>query len=172
MLKHLPGFHDFFGDTDKYFVGYEDTFKRLNDFGTNFSKTLSSNWPPFNIKQDPKNENHYTIELAVAGFAKQDLDITMQDGTLTVSGKTASDEEGDKDNYLFKGIAERSFTRSFSLADTVEVKDAKMVNGMLKIYLDNMIPLQKAAKKIAINAAEAISGAQQLLNEAKDKSAI
>jgi molecular chaperone IbpA len=169
MLKQLlpSNFNEYFNDISKFSVGFDETLQRLTDFGTQMSKTALTNWPPFNIVKN--KENSYTIELAVAGFAKQDLDIEMNDGVLTVSGNTRSDEGETKDNYLFKGIAERSFTRQFSLADNVEIKGANLVNGMLKIYFDSIIPVQDAAKKIAITTAESIQSTQELLNEKTEK---
>jgi molecular chaperone IbpA len=86
------------------------------------------------------------IEVALAGFAKQDIDVVFEDGTLTVSGKATDDSE----NFIFKGIANRAFTRTFALDDSIEIKDAEMLNGMLKVYLDKIIPEHKKAKKIEV----------------------
>jgi molecular chaperone IbpA len=84
--------------------------------------------------------------MAVAGFGKTDLDIELKDGTLTVSGSHDAD---DKD-YIYQGIANRAFTRKFTLADTVVVKNAELVNGLLKIALERFVPEEKKAKKIDI----------------------
>lgn len=73
--------------------------------------------------------------------------MELKDNTLVVSGKTTSDPSS---NYLYKGIADRSFTRTFSLADTVEIKNAELINGMLKIWLENIIPESKKPKQIDI----------------------
>ena len=140
----FPSIHDMFGDIDRFFVGYDDTFKRLNTFTKDYAKTITSNYPPFNVKK--VNDNRYVLEMAVAGFGKGDLDIEMKDGVLTVHGRTNYDTDADKGQYLVKGIAERAFERSFTLSDTVEVKNAQLVNGMLKIYLDNLVPVSKAVK--------------------------
>jgi molecular chaperone IbpA len=101
-------------------------------------------YPPYNIKKI--DDEHFEIEMAVAGFGKQNLDIELKDDTLTVSGSLESDAE----DYIYQGIANRAFTRKFNLADTVVVKNAELVNGLLKIALERYIPEEKKAKKIDI----------------------
>jgi molecular chaperone IbpA len=101
-------------------------------------------YPPYNIRQ--VKDNKYVIEMAVAGFGKSDIEITMEDNKLVIKGN-AKDEEGE---YLYKGIANRGFNREFTLADKVEIKDAELVNGMLKVWLENIVKTQDAIKKIAI----------------------
>jgi len=125
-------------------VGFEPILKRLAELSDNLPKIPT--YPPYNIKK--VDENKYVIELAVAGFGRQDLELEMQDGVLTVKGDVKNEEE---DSYLFKGIADRAFTRKFTLADTVEVKNADLINGMLKIWLERFIPEDKKPKKIDIN---------------------
>ena len=88
----------------------------------------------------------YVIEMAVAGFGKQNLDIEIKDDMLTISGNLDSD---DKD-YIYQGIANRAFTRKFTLVDNVVVKNAELANGLLKIALERFIPEEKKAKKIDI----------------------
>ena len=78
--------------------------------------------------------------------AKQDIDVVFEEGKLTVSGKAADDN----DNFIFKGIANRAFSRTFALDDTIEINDAEMLNGMLKVFLERIIPEHKKAKKIDI----------------------
>lgn len=125
-------------------IGFDDMFKRLSDLTETLPKIPS--YPPYNIKKT--GENTYVIEMAVAGFGKQDIELTLENGTLTVTGHIHSDDESD---YVFKGIADRAFTRSFTLADTVEVKNADLINGMLKIWLERFIPEHAKPKKIEIN---------------------
>jgi molecular chaperone IbpA len=111
-------------------------------------------YPPYNIKKI--DENKYVIELAVAGFSKQDLEITLEDGKLIIDGKTTLDTaigDGVNQTFLFKGISERPFKRMFTLADTIEIKNADLINGMLKIWLENVIPETKKPKKINIGDA-------------------
>ena len=130
---------------DKFFVGYEPMLKRFEEAQTTLSKVIP-NYPPYNIVK--VDENKYVIEMAVAGFGKNSLDLEFQDGTLVISGNSALNDEDNQ--YLYKGIADRSFTRKFSLADTVEIKGADLVNGMLKVWLENIIPDSKKPKKIDI----------------------
>jgi molecular chaperone IbpA len=91
--------------------------------------------------------------LAVAGFAKQDIEIELADGKMIIKGNVENGEA--EDNFLFKGIANRAFTRTFALEDTVEVKDAAMMNGMLKVFLEKIIPEHKKPKKIEVKDSEA-----------------
>lgn len=123
-------------------VGFEPILKRLAEITETMPKIPT--YPPYNIKKI--DENKYVIEMAVAGFGKQDLELELQDGTLTVKGNVVSDDS----EYLYKGIAERAFTRQFTLADTVEIKNADLINGMLKIWLERFVPEEKKPKKINI----------------------
>lgn len=151
----------------KFFVGYEPMLKRVNELSQTVSKAIP-NYPPYNIVK--VDENKYVIEMAVAGFGKHNLDLEFQDGTLIISGNSAlGKEEEATGEFLFKGIADRAFTRKFSLADTVEIKNAELMNGMLKIWLENIIPDSKKPKKIDItdSAAENKSTDKQLLKEGK-----
>jgi molecular chaperone IbpA len=106
----------------------------------------SVNYPPYNI--EVLDENRYAITLAVAGFEEGNLDISVENGVLTVKGKK---ETEDKRQYLHQGIANRAFERKFSLADHVEVTDADFVNGQLTINLIKEIPEAMKPKSITIN---------------------
>ena len=86
--------------------------------------------------------------MFVAGFAKTDIEVTLEGNKLVIKG-VAKDEEL-PENYIFKGIAARNFERSFTLADKIEIKDAEIANGMLKVWLENMVKVQDAVKKIAV----------------------
>lgn len=127
-------------------VGFEPIIKKLAELTESMPKLPT--YPPYNIKKT--GENTYVIEMAVAGFGKQDLELELQDGTLTIKGSVNSEDA----DYIYKGIAERAFTRQFTLADTVEVKNADLINGMLKIWLERFIPDEKKPKKISIGEAE------------------
>jgi molecular chaperone IbpA len=140
-------------------VGFEPILKRLAEISEAFPKVPT--YPPYNIKQT--GENTYVIEMAVAGFGKQDLELELQDGKLTVKGNISSAPE--IEDFLYKGIADRSFTRQFTLADTVEVKNADLINGMLKIWLERFIPEEKKPKKIPVGESEVKNA--QLLTETK-----
>ncbi len=124
-------------------IGFDDIFKRLASFSENLPKITT--WPPYNIKKT--GDNTYVIEVAVAGFGKQDIELVLEDGVLTVKGQISTEDPND---YIFKGIANRAFTRAFTLADTVKVQNAELLNGMLKIWLERFIPEDKKPQKIDI----------------------
>ena len=126
----------------RQFIGFDHMLDRIREASESLPKIPT--YPPYNIKK--LDDEHFVIEMAVAGFGKADLDIELKEGTLTVSGNLDSD---DKD-YLYQGIANRAFTRNFTLADTVVVKNAELANGLLKIALERFIPEEKKAKKIDI----------------------
>lgn len=128
---------------DPFSIGFDRINSVMSELQRQAMKAVT--YPPYNIRKT--GENTYVIEMAVAGFAKQDIEITLEDNTLKVSGNVKSDS--DEKNYIFKGIAERPFARTFALADTVEIKNAELINGMLRIWLDNIVP-QKKARKVEI----------------------
>jgi molecular chaperone IbpA len=126
-------------------VGFDRIFNRIDKLqqaATNKSVT----YPPYNITKE--SDTTYVVELAVAGFSEEDINVEVTDSVLTVSGNIDS---VDKNEYIHKGIAARAFERTFTLADTVIVKDATLKNGMLRIMLENVIPEEKKPQKIAIN---------------------
>jgi len=138
-----------FASFDPFSVGFDKSFKLLSDQLETIGKNVPG-YPPYNIKK--VEDNKYVIELAVAGFSKTDIELTLDNGKLTIAGKTkdASDLDNANAYYFYKGIAERAFNRTFTLADTVEVKNAEMINGILKVWLENIIPDSKKPKKIDI----------------------
>ena len=159
-IKDVFG-RDIFKDVDKFFVGFDDQFNRLAKMHDDLTKNIP-NYPPYNIKKT--DENTYVIEMAVAGFAKQDIEIELADGKMIVKGNVHDDSAND--TFLFKGIAARNFTRTFALEDQVEVKDAEMLNGMLKVFLERIIPEHKKPKKIEVKEAGASkTSKKQLLVE-------
>jgi molecular chaperone IbpA len=148
-----PGFKDF----DKFFVGFEDTAKQLQTLHDDLTKNIP-NYPPYNICKN--DDNHYTIELAVAGFGESEIDVTIDGGKLIVSGNVKQETDETYD-YLFKGIATRAFTRAFAIDDHIEVKNAELFNGMLRIALERMIPEEKKPKKVPVKTA----GKKEFLTE-------
>lgn len=146
---------------DPFAVGFDSVLKRLNDTAVSMTKTAT--FPPYNIKK--VDENKYVIELAVAGFSKSNIEITIEDDTLKISGKTDTNSNNESSNYLYKGIAERAFTRSFTLADTIEVKNADLINGMLRVWLENYIPEHKKPRKVNITNTEESQSNPELLTE-------
>lgn len=151
-------------DFDKFFIGFDDQISQMIKFHDEVSKHVP-NYPPFNIIKN--DENSYTIEIAVAGFGQQDIDIEMDNGNLVVRGKLQNAEDPLEqqmlDKFLVKGIANRAFTRAFKLNDEIEVKDAEIFNGLLRIALERLIPEHKQPKKVPVKAASKSN--KQLLNE-------
>lgn len=139
------------GNIDKWFVGADKILKNISNAQETYAKAAGVNWPPYNIVKN--DENNYTIEMAVAGFGKHNLDIELANNTLVIKGGANSTELDPVDHpveYIWKGIADRFFTRRFTLADTVEVKNAEYINGMLKIFLENVVPEEKKPRKVDI----------------------
>lgn len=136
-------------------VGY-DRLAHLLD-ATFRSDNVSPTYPPYNI--EVVDENHYGITIAVAGFAKDEIDIQTERGVLTVSGKKAESDE--QKNYLHKGIAFRSFVRKFNLAEHVEVQNASLQDGLLTISLERQIPEQLKPKRIEISSSRPVLEGQQ-----------
>ncbi len=124
---------------DPFFIGFNHTLNRLNHV---YSENQS--YPPYNvIKLD---EDSYQVEIAVAGFDKKDIEVIVDNSTLTVKG----DKEESETQFVHKGIATRKFTRSFALSEYMEVTGADMKDGMLHISIDRIIPEEKKPKTIKI----------------------
>ncbi|MFL2744597.1 MAG: Hsp20 family protein [bacterium] len=123
-------------------VGFDSMFDRF--FGDVDRSESATGYPPYNIRKD--EENIYTIEMAVAGFSKEDLEAELKEGILTVRSK----QDQDDGEYLHRGIAKRAFSRSFTLSDDVVIKGADLINGMLTISLERIIPEEKKSRMIEI----------------------
>ena len=126
-------------------------YRIFSDVENRYANTVQTNYPPYNILKH--SENNFEIEIAVAGFGKQDVELTLEANKLLIKGQTTLDtltEDGIDVQYLHKGIADRAFTRSFVLNDDVVVNNAAMVNGVLKIWLEHIIPEDKKPRKIDI----------------------
>jgi molecular chaperone IbpA len=134
----LPSLH-------RHAIGFDRLFDELNRTFAN-SKN-DGNYPPYNIVS--LSNDSFVIEVAVAGFGDSELDIELKDNVLTVKGeRTKTDVQSPE--YLHKGISDRNFTRSFTLADNVEVKAATVRNGILAVALERIVPEEQRPKKIAI----------------------
>ena len=134
-----------FGSHLNQFVGIERLLKDMERVSSDYQ--LSNKYPPHNIIK--YNDNEYVVELAVAGFCKEELEITVEDCVLIMTGT-----KGEFDNeveYLHKGISAKPFRKTIKLAETVIVKDAEFIDGILSIYLQNVIPEHKKPKKILIS---------------------
>ncbi|KQU95130.1 heat-shock protein [Devosia sp. Root413D1] len=126
-------------------VGFDRLFDML-DSG------IRSDWPPYDIEK--LGDDQYRISMAVAGFAADEIELTQQGNSLLVSGaKTQAEDRADA--FLHRGIANRNFKQSFSLADHVKVTDASLENGLLSISLTREVPEQLKPRRIAIGTTEA-----------------
>ena len=139
-------------------IGFNDIFDEFEKSANQLAQ--AAKFPPYNIKQ--VSDNKYVIEMAVAGFSQSDIDITLDGNKLTITGKTTDDAEGGE--FLFKGIANRAFTRTFALADKIEVQSAEIVNGMLKVALDKLAEVS-TVKKIEVKSGSKKTKKELLVEE-------
>ena len=140
-----------FGDMEKalgFTVGFDSMFDRL--FGAldhpNPNPNNKQGYPPYNIRKE--GETKYFIEMAVAGFSEEDLEVELKEGILTVQSKPLNEE--DETTYVHRGIAKRTFERNFTLSDDVIVKGCGLINGMLTVELEKVIPEEKKSRLIPI----------------------
>jgi len=124
---------------DPFFIGFDKMFNRLTS-----TTNQQSGFPPYNVRK--VDEDTYVVELAVAGFNKDAIDITEHDGVLTIKGERPEDVE----EYIHKGIAGRKFTRTFTLAEYMYVDSADLNDGMLYVVVKRDIPEEKKPKTIQI----------------------
>jgi len=129
-------------------VGFDNLF---DDFDRiyKFNSESINHYPPYNIRK--VNDTDYVIELAVAGFGKKDIEVKSQENTLTIKSTDKKDKVLEKDeSVLHRGISQRSFKRSFTIADDVVVKGADLKDGLLSVKLERIIPDEKKPKIIDI----------------------
>ena len=133
-----------------YAVGFDRVFDRLNNYVVHQNHMTPTGFPPYNIRKD--GDYNFVIELALAGLTKDDLEVEVADGTLTVRSVEPKHEEDDGGypELLHRGISFRKFTRSWTLADDVVVNDAKMKDGMLTIHMEHVVPDEKKPRVISI----------------------
>jgi molecular chaperone IbpA len=128
---------------DPFFIGFD---RALDTWSHAQTVSSATNYPPYNvIKVD---EDNFVVELAVAGFAKTDIDVSTADGKLTVKGELNIEDNDSK--FIHRGIASRKFTREWALGEYMEVKAAELKDGMLKIDIIRILPEEKKPKNIKI----------------------
>ena len=128
-----------------YAVGFDRQFNRLNDYIKH--QQQSTGFPPYNIQKVKDFE--YEIEMALAGFSKEDIEVEVADGVLTIRSVKENDDVDDEWT-LHRGISYRKFNRKFTLADDIVVSNAKLENGLLKISLEQIIPEEKKPRLITV----------------------
>ena len=130
----------------RFSVGF-DRMQRLVDAASRFDDAASA-YPPYNI--EARGDDAYRITMTVAGFAEKDLDVTVTENTLVISGRKRDEDKAV--SYLHRGIAGRAFERRFELADHIKVAGANLVNGLLHVDMVRELPEEKKPRKIAIGS--------------------
>ena len=132
-------------------VGFDnvfDHFERMMD-DHNFNQMTATNFPPYNIVKT--GEYTYDVELALAGFSKDDIEVHYENNMLTVKSKQKEKSEAkDEDGVIHRGISKRWFSKSFTIADDVEIKGAELKDGLLKVSMERIVPEGKKARTIEV----------------------
>jgi len=135
----------FMNAAHRNFIGVDRLMDRM---ASNLSTPNDQGYPPYNVVK--LDDNNFVIELAVAGFGKDSINLTVQDSVLSIEGSQETNDD-DEANYLHKGISSRKFRRTFDLADYVEVTDATVKDGVLKVTLERHIPEELKPREIPVN---------------------
>ena len=125
---------------DPFFLGFNDQFVRWES-----NKKTTSQFPPYNVKK--VDEDNYVVELAVAGYEREDIDVTVDKDTLIIKSERENDDKAD---YLNKGIAGRNFTQTFTLGEYMIVKSASLENGLLSVKIERELPESAKPRQIKI----------------------
>lgn len=139
-----------FNSLRPFSIGFDDMFDQFENMLGNGNLTMHSNYPPYNIRKTGKN--NYAIEVALAGFNKNDVEVEFEDNLLTVRTKQVNKlENTDTDGEIIhKGISQRQFARTFTIADDIKVNDAALKDGLLTISCERIIPEHRKKKLIEI----------------------
>ena len=128
-------------------VGFDSVFDHFESL-FNESPSLHTNYPPYDIVKT--DEHSYVIELAVAGFSKKDIAVTVENGVLTVESDREGNAESSGEEIIHRGISKRYFKKSFSISDDVEIRGAELKDGLLRISMEKIIPESRKRKEISI----------------------
>ena len=135
---------DNFNQLTPYAVGFDRMFDNLSRYVDN--NATSTGYPPYNIRKE--GDYNYVIEMALAGFAREDLEIEVADGVLTI--RSVKEKSDDDVSNIYRGISYRKFVRKFTIADDIVVNSAKMENGMLSVDLERVVPEEKKPRLIEV----------------------
>ena len=135
---------DNFNQLTPYAVGFDRVFDNLTRYVDN--NATSTGYPPYNIRKE--GEYNYAIEMALAGFAREDLEIEVADGVLTI--RSVKEKSDDDVSNIYRGISFRKFVRKFTIADDIVVNGAKMENGMLSVDLERIVPEERKPRLIEV----------------------
>ena len=138
-----------FNSLRPFSIGFDDMFDQFESMLGNGGLTMQSNYPPYNIRIT--GNDNYAIEVALAGFSKDDVEVEFEDNLLTVRTKQVDKSENREDGEIIhKGISQRQFARSFTIADDVKVGGAELKDGLLTIACERIVPEYKKKKLIEI----------------------
>ena len=143
MVRNTLSLIDNFNQLTPYAVGFDRMFDNLSRYVDN--NTTSTGFPPYNIRKE--GDYNYVIEMALAGFGKDDIEVEVADGTLSVRSVKENSED---DSTVYRGISYRKFERKFTMADDIVVNDATLENGMLKLELERVVPEEKKPRLISV----------------------
>ena len=129
-------------------VGFDSVFDHFESM-FNDLPTMHSNYPPYDIIKT--DQHSYVIELAVAGFSKKDISVTVENGVLTVESNREGQSETNGEEIIHRGISKRYFKKSFSISDDVEIRGAELKDGLLRVSMEKIIPESRKRKEISIN---------------------
>jgi molecular chaperone IbpA len=130
-------------------IGFDNVFDHFERmFEDDFRGLSVPNFPPYNIVKTGKNS--YDVELALAGYSKKDIDVSLEEGVLTIKSIKEEKEGNEEDGVIHKGIAKRYFSKAFTIADDVEVKGAELKDGLLKVSLERIVPEHKQPRTIEV----------------------
>ena len=147
--KHMKNNLSIFNNLRPITVGFDDMFDHFEHMmDDSFFRGSVTNFPPYNIVKT--GENTYDVELALAGFNKKDIEVEYKENLLTVKSKKQEETKDEDGNIIHRGISKRMFSKSFTIANDVEVKGAELKDGLLKISMERIIPEHKKAKSIEI----------------------
>ena len=139
-----------FNSLRPFSIGFDDMFDQFENMLGNGSVSMQSNYPPYNIRK--AGNDNYSIEVALAGFNKKDVEVEFEDNLLTIRTKqfNKSEEKNEDGEIIHKGISQRQFARSFTIADDVKVNGAELKDGLLTIACERILPDYKKKKLIEI----------------------
>ena len=146
--KALPSLFDNFNQLTPYAVGFDRVFDQLNRYVDN--NATSTGFPPYNIRKE--GDYNYVIEMALAGFGKEDIEVEVANSALSVRStkKPLNEDIASNEDTVYRGISYRKFDRKFTLAEDVVVNGAKLDNGMLTVELERVVPEEKKPRLIKV----------------------
>ena len=147
--KHMKNNLSIFNNLRPITVGFDNMFDHFEHMmDDSFFRGTMGNFPPYNIVKT--GDNTYDVELALAGFNKKDIEVEYKENLLTVKSKKQEETKDEDGNIIHRGISKRMFSKSFTIANDVEVKGAELKDGLLKVSMERIIPEHKKAKLIDI----------------------